>query len=107
MTNAIKIAKNNFEYKLVHDMRDNSKAFWQYVISTQKTNEDVADLRISKKGIYAKTNVSKDNILNSFFASIFTEENMNAFPNPDICNVQSELNDPSITQKIVKKWLNR
>ena len=80
MPNAVKIAKINFEYKLVDDLRDNPKAFWKYVRLTQKTKENVADLRTCKKGIYAMTSVSKANVLNSFFANIFTEENMKLFP---------------------------
>ena len=66
VTNAVKIAKINFKYKLVNDMCDIPKAFWKYVRLTQKTKENVADLRTFKKGIYAKTSVSKANILNSF-----------------------------------------
>ena len=66
VTNAVKIANINFEYKLVDDMRDNPKAFWKYVRLTQKTKENVADLRTCKKGIYAMTSVSKATILNSF-----------------------------------------
>ena len=103
VTNAVKIAKINIEYKLVYDIRDNPKAYWKYVRSIQKTKEDVADLRTFKNGIHAKTSVRKANIPNSFFASIFTEENMNTIPNPEICYVQSELNDLSFTQEIVKK----
>ena len=105
MTNADKIAKINFEYKLVHDNCDNLKAFCKYVRSNQKTKENVADLRTWKKGIYAKTSVSKANILNSFFASIFTEENMNVIPNQEMCYIYSELDDLSITPKIVKKFV--
>ena len=66
-TNAVKIAKINFEYKLIDDLHDNQKAFWKYVRLTQKTREDVADLRTCKKGIYAMTSMSKANVLNSFF----------------------------------------
>ena len=84
MKNAPKITKINFEYKLVDDLRDNLKAFWKHVRLTQKMKENVADLRTCKKGIYAMTSVSKDNALNSFFARIFTDENMNTIPNPEI-----------------------
>ena len=48
VTNAAKIAKINFEYKLVNDMSDNPKAFWKYVRLTQKTKDHVADLRTCK-----------------------------------------------------------
>ena len=58
-TNAVKVAKINFEYKLVEDMRDNPKAFWKYVRSTHRTKENVADLGTCKKGIYVMTCVSK------------------------------------------------
>ena len=80
VTNAVKIAKINFEYKLIDDLHDNQNSFWKYVRLTQKTREDVADLRTCKKGIYAMTSMSKASVLNSFFASIFIEENMNAIP---------------------------
>ena len=49
--------------------------------------------------------MNKTNILNSFFAGIFTDENINTIPNPEICSVQSELTYLSITQKIVKQLL--
>ena len=51
------------------------------------------------------TSVCKTNILNSFFASIFTEENMNTIPNPDIFYVLCELTDLSITPEIVRQKL--
>ena len=57
MTNVVKIAKINFKYRLVHCMR--LIAIWKYVRSTQKTKENVADLRTCKKGIYAKTSARK------------------------------------------------
>ena len=98
---AVKIAKINIDYKLVHDMGDNPNDLWKYVRSTQKTKENVADLRTCKKVIYAKTSVSKANILSSFFG-IFTEENLNAIPNPKICFIQSGLSDISITPEIKK-----
>ena len=82
MTNAVKIAKINYEYKLVDDKLDNPKDFWWYVRSTQMTKENVADLRNCKLGIYAKTIVTKAQ------------------------KVQSELNDLSITPEIVKKLLS-
>ena len=37
VTNAVKIAKINFEYKLVGYILDNPKAFWKYVSLTQKS----------------------------------------------------------------------
>ena len=45
--------------------------------------------------------VSKANILSCFSSGIFTEENMNAITNPEICYAQSELSDLSITPDIV------
>ena len=67
MTNAAKITKINFEYNLVDDLRDNPKAFRKFVRLTQKTKENVADLRTCKMSIYAMTSVSKANVLNRFF----------------------------------------
>ena len=40
-----------------------------------------------------------------FFASIFTDENINTITNPEICYVQSELTDLSITPETVKQSL--
>ena len=71
VTNAVKIAMINFEYKLFNDMRDNPKVFWKYVRLTNMTKENVADLRTCKKCIYAKTSVSKANIL-MFFLLAFS-----------------------------------
>ena len=81
-------------------MRDNMIAFWKYVRSNQKVKENMPDLSTCKKGIYAKTGVSKANILNSFFC-IFTEEKLNTINNPEICYAQSELSELSITLEIV------
>ena len=64
VTNSAKIAKINCEYKLVHDMIIRRPV--GSVTLTQKTMENVADLRTCKKGIYAKISVNKANILNSF-----------------------------------------
>ena len=41
VTNAVKIAKINYEYKLVDYIHDNPKDFWKYVRLTQKTKENI------------------------------------------------------------------
>ena len=56
-----------------------------------------------QNGFYTLTRVTKASIIDSFFVSIFTEENLNAIPNQEIGYILSELNDLSITPEIVQK----
>ena len=49
--------------------------------------------------------VSKANIIKKKFARIFTGENMNTIPNLEICYVQSDQTDLSITPEIIKQKL--
>ena len=73
---------------LEEDLQSNPKKFWKYVKSKLRTdNVGVHPLKNDNETV--SDNIGKANILNSFFKSVFTQEDMSTVPNigqtfPDI-----------------------
>ena len=63
-----------FEHNIVHDIKASPKKFWSYVKSRTKTKSKIPNLK------KAKTESEKADVLNDFFASTFTNENMEGIP---------------------------
>lgn len=78
-TNAIKMAKKSFEYNLATVCKNNPKVFWNYVNRRTKVKESVDDLK-KLDGSKTASNVEKAQVLNDFFASVFTRENLHDLP---------------------------
>ena len=66
-------AKRNFERNLAKNIKNNPKSFYAYVRSKSKVKEVVGPL-LDKKGEWVYDTNKKCDILNRFFASVFTEE---------------------------------
>ena len=77
-TAEVKKAKKNFEHKLSSECKLNPKAFWKYVKSKTITRDTIGNLTYN--GVTADTDISKANLLNSFFAQVFTREDMTTLP---------------------------
>ena len=58
---------------IVNSLNENSKAFWSYVNSGTKIKIGIGDLKDSNGDLKSDT-MDKANILNYFFASVFTQE---------------------------------
>ena len=72
-TSQVKKAKIEYERKIARQIKQNSKCFWKMVRDKTKVKEGIPDL-MSKKGEIIKDDKGKAEILNSFFASVFTKE---------------------------------
>ncbi|MES9879908.1 MAG: reverse transcriptase family protein [Sedimenticola sp.] len=82
-TESIRTAKREYEKKIAAKAKTESKHFWKYVKSKIKTVSNVSNL-VKDDGSVTKTEQEKAEVLNSFFASVFTRENISNVPDlPD------------------------
>ena len=68
---AVRKAKAQLELKLARDVKNNKKGFFRYVSSKQKHREDIGPL-LNRAGKLVTNNADKAEVLNTFFASVFT-----------------------------------
>jgi ribonuclease P/MRP protein subunit RPP40 len=105
-----RIAKRNFEQNLAKNVKDNSKSFFSYVRSKQRTKEKVGPL-MDKGGEIINEDRLAANLLNQYFSSVFTKENFTNAPLPKQIfqgNMQSEgLLSIEITEEIVANKLEK
>ncbi|GAB0182598.1 mitochondrial enolase superfamily member 1 [Grus japonensis] len=69
--NATRKAKAHLELNLARDVKDNKKGFFKYISSKRKTRENVGPL-LNEVGALVMEDTEKAEILNAFFASVFT-----------------------------------
>ena len=72
-------AKRVFERNIAKNSKQNPKQFWKFVQSKTKLATGVSPLE-TKEGKLAVTDEDKANVLNSFFSSVFTKENLQNIP---------------------------
>ena len=82
-TAANKNAQRNFEKKLATDIKDNCKSFFAYVRSKQRTRDKVGPLK-DKCGKIIVDDQQGADLLNEYFCSVFTKENLENIPQPDL-----------------------
>ncbi|CAM5129064.1 unnamed protein product [Eretmochelys imbricata] len=71
--NEIRRAKSHLELQLARDVRSNKKGFFRYVGNKKKVKESVGPL-MNEGGNLVTEDVEKANVLNAFFASVFTNK---------------------------------
>ena len=98
-------AVRDFEKKIAQESKTNPKAFYKYAGSKLKTRSGVADL-LKPDGTTATTNKDKANTLNSFFTSVFTNENTSNLPIFQDRAFGTPLTKFEITTEIVEKKLH-
>ena len=94
----------SFEEELTANIKHNPKRFWQYTNTRLKTRSRVEELH-DESGAVASTDEDKAHMLNRFFSSVFTTEDLNTIPVPPSQFVGVELTDVAITPKIVETKL--
>lgn len=94
----------SFEEGLAADIKRNPKRFWQYTNLRLKTRSRVEELH-DETGNVASTDGDKAQLLNRFFSSVFTIENLNTIPEPLNQFVGEELSDVIISPQIVEAKL--
>ncbi|PKU38009.1 rna-directed dna polymerase from mobile element jockey-like [Limosa lapponica baueri] len=66
-------AKAPLELNVARDVKDNKKGFFKYISSKRKTRENVGPL-LNEVGVLVTDDAEKVELLNAFFASVFTAE---------------------------------
>ena len=74
-------AKVEFEKKLASNIKKDSKSFYAYIGSKQKTREKIGSL-VNENGDLVTDNKESADLLNKYFSSVFTNENNNVIPPP-------------------------
>ena len=97
-------AKLNKEKDIAKLSKSNPKAFYQYVNSKTKPKENISSL-LKKDGTLSKDDSEKTDILNTFFSSVFTQEDSQFIPNLDILNVNL-LDNFTVTNEQMEKALH-
>ncbi|CAM5157258.1 unnamed protein product [Natator depressus] len=69
----IRKAKSHLELQLARDVKSNKKGFFRYVSNKKKVKESVGPL-LNEGGNLVTEDVEKANVLNAFFASVFTNQ---------------------------------
>ena len=73
-------AKLNFEKIIADNIKDNPKAFFSYVRSKQKVKDSVVSLRVPNAENVVTDSQDLADLLNDYFVSVFTKEDMSSLP---------------------------
>ena len=69
----VRLTKKQRELKIAKDVKQNPKAFFNYISQKTKPKENVTNL-INKDGNLTESDLEKAEVLNTFFGEVFTEE---------------------------------
>ena len=99
-------AKYLHEKDLAANIKTNSKLFWSYVRSKLKTKSAIGQLQ-GQDGTAIDDNQEKADLLNSYFASVFQNEESEPIPNFEDRAFQHEINTVMITLDKISKTIDR
>ena len=102
---AIRKAKRQYEKNIAMQAKTNPKAFYQYANSKLKSRSGIADLT-QEDGSLTDSDYQKAEVLNKFFASVFTQEDLSHIPDFNRENVDI-LDNIVITEKQVFEKLSK
>jgi hypothetical protein len=75
------MAQRNFENRLAQNIKTNSKSFYAYIRNKQRTKEKVGPLKNSEGKLIIEDE-DRATLLNNYFGSVFTKEDLNNIPEP-------------------------
>ena len=98
----VKLAKKSYEKKIAKELKRNPQKFWKYVQIKTKTCSGISTLKTSD-GTVASTEEDKAMLLNNFFASVYTNEDVDNIPKllPGSKSNNTFLSDIQITPEAV------
>ncbi|HEX8808198.1 MAG TPA: hypothetical protein VF760_04300 [Xanthobacteraceae bacterium] len=104
-----KKAKLDFELKLAKNVKTDAKSFYSYIRSTQRCKDKVGHVKYNAEYVINEDKSAAD-VLNNYFASVFTKEDLSNIPEPtDVFkgSIQQEgLDTFVITEELVFKKLS-
>ena len=102
----VRQAKRRYERKLAKEAKTNPKQFYSYLKSKTSNKESVGPLK-SDGGDVVTDDATMAGMLNSFFSSVFTEEDLEHMPTPDVLyHGDSPLLDADTAPEKVKKKID-
>ena len=87
--------RTHHEQLMVSNIGKNPKSFWRYINSHMKTRSNIDSIQ-RLDGSIATSDQEKAGILNSYFASVFTDKNLSSFP-----SLESEVLVPKLEDIII------
>lgn len=99
-------AMKNYEKEIASNMKNNPKLFWKYVNSKLKTRQPLSDL-MKPDGTLTTSDEEKAEILNNFFSSVFTKEDIESIPELNTNRTISKLSNFDITEAQLTKYLQK
>ncbi|CAM5111223.1 unnamed protein product [Natator depressus] len=101
----IRGAKSHLELQLARDVKSNKKGFFRYVGNKKKAKESVGPL-LNEGGKLVTEHVEKANVLNAFFASVFTNKvsSQTAVLGNTAWGVDGQ---PSVEKEVVRDYLEK
>ena len=106
-TKSLKQARKDYERNIAKNSKTNPKQFWKYIQNKIKINAGIGTLR-KPDGSIATSDQDKADTLNSFFASVFTKEDIVNMPviNEGSYSNGSFLSDLRVTPEAVRSKLS-
>ena len=96
--------RRDFEKDVASQLKRNPKQFWRYTNSRIKTRTGIGVIQ-DTDGRLANNDAEKAELLNKFFSSVFTRENLANIPQPPNIFEGPHLDDISITDDMVRTKL--
>ncbi|CAM4529932.1 unnamed protein product [Lepidochelys kempii] len=103
--NEIRRAKSHLELQLARDVKSNKKGFFRYVGNKKKAKESVGPL-MNEGGNLVTEDVEKANVLNAFFASVFTNKVSSQTAALGITTWGID-GQPSVEKEVVRDYLEK
>ncbi len=101
VTNEIRKAKSDFEIKLAENIREDPKTFYAYARSKSKAKVGIGPLKGQDEMVVDEEGMA--NLLNNYFATVFTKEDINTIPEINKNLAENEIIDIEITEERVQK----
>ena len=107
VSNYTRNIKRKKEKNIAKDIKSNPKAFYQYISSKTSKKDKISDLE-KPDGEITSNDQEKSEVLNNFFTSVFTDEDLNNIPDLDIKkDIQEKSSSAEVTTEEMKKLLEQ
>ena len=102
---AVREAKGIYERQVANNIKTDPKSFWRYVQSKTKTKDKIEAISDNTGNLQHLDSI-KVTLLNNYFTSVFTKENLETLPNIEDKPSESYLESVIIDSEKVRKYLS-